>query len=98
MRNLLPTDDASRSVEDPLEASPLCSKVALVDSVEDPLEAWCVWSWSSDSKFWGFEVPLKVVSFRAAASPVWGAWSRALGVALLTRSGVVGSFKFISSE
>ena len=26
-------------VEDPLEASPLCSKVALADSVEDPLEA-----------------------------------------------------------
>ena len=25
--------------EDPLEASPLCSKVALADSVEDPLEA-----------------------------------------------------------
>ena len=27
------------SVEDPLEASPLCSKVALADSAEDPLEA-----------------------------------------------------------
>ena len=27
------------SVEDPLEASPLCRKVALADSVEDPLEA-----------------------------------------------------------
>ena len=26
-------------VEDPLEASPLCSKVPLADSVEDPLEA-----------------------------------------------------------
>ena len=25
------------SVEDPLEASPLCSKVALTDSVEEPL-------------------------------------------------------------
>ena len=30
---------ATLAFEDPLEASPLCSKVALADSAEDPLEA-----------------------------------------------------------